>query len=43
MLPGMDGFEVCRQLRARVDVPIIMVTARIEEADRVRGLEGGCR
>jgi two-component system OmpR family response regulator len=41
MLPGMDGFEVCRRLRARYDVPIIMVTARIEEADRVRGLEGG--
>lgn len=41
MLPGMDGFEVCRQLRARVDTPIIMVTARGEEADRVMGLEGG--
>jgi DNA-binding response OmpR family regulator len=41
MLPGADGFEVCRQLRARTDVPIIMVTARLEESDRVRGLEGG--
>ncbi len=41
MLPGMDGYEVCRQLRARVDTPIIMVTARGEEADRVMGLEGG--
>jgi DNA-binding response OmpR family regulator len=41
MLPGVDGFEVCRQLRARVDTPIIMVTARGEEADRVMGLEGG--
>jgi DNA-binding response OmpR family regulator len=41
MLPGMDGFEVCRKLRARVDTPIIMVTARGEEADRVMGLEGG--
>jgi DNA-binding response OmpR family regulator len=41
MLPGMDGFEVCRQLRARLDTPIIMVTARDEEADRVMGLEGG--
>jgi DNA-binding response OmpR family regulator len=41
MLPGADGLEVCRQLRARVDVPIIMVTARGEEADRVLGLEGG--
>lgn len=41
MLPGMDGFEVCRELRSRLDVPIIMVTARDEEADRVMGLEGG--
>ena len=41
MLPGTDGLEVCRQLRARCDVPIIMVTARTEEADRVIGLEGG--
>jgi DNA-binding response OmpR family regulator len=41
MLPGMDGIEVCRQLRARTDAPIIMVTARGEETDRVLGLEGG--
>jgi two-component system OmpR family response regulator len=41
MLPGADGIDVCRQLRARTDVPIIMVTARTEEADRVLGLEGG--
>jgi two-component system, OmpR family, response regulator len=41
MLPGQDGIEVCRRLRERVDVPIIMVTARTEEADRVMGLEGG--
>ena len=41
MLPGADGFDVCRQLRARTDVPIIMVTARLDEAERVRGLEGG--
>ena len=41
MLPQMDGLEVCRQLRARVDTPILMVTARGEEADRVMGLEGG--
>ena len=41
MLPGEGGLEVCRRLRERVDVPIIMVTARIEEADRVMGLEGG--
>src|SRR5262249_12899048 len=41
MLPGRDGIEVCRALRERVDVPIIMLTARTEEADRVVGLEGG--
>jgi DNA-binding response OmpR family regulator len=41
MLPGRDGIEVCRQLRARIDIPIIMVTARGEESDRVLGLEVG--
>jgi CheY-like chemotaxis protein len=41
MLPGADGIAVCRKLRERADVPIIMVTARGEEADRVLGLEGG--
>jgi DNA-binding response OmpR family regulator len=41
MLPGSDGIDVCRALRTRIDVPIIMVTARTEEADRVLGLEGG--
>ena len=41
MLPGEDGLEVCRKLRQRLDVPIVMVTARTEEADRVMGLEGG--
>ncbi|MFO0593174.1 MAG: response regulator transcription factor [Polyangiaceae bacterium] len=41
MLPGMDGLEVCRELRSRIDTPIIMLTARGEEADRVMGLEGG--
>jgi two-component system OmpR family response regulator len=41
MLPGTDGHAICRKLRERVDVPIIMVTARTEEADRVMGLEGG--
>lgn len=40
-LPGLDGLEVCRRLRARTDVPLLMVTARIEEADRVLGLESG--
>ena len=41
MLPTLDGMEVCRRLRARVTTPIIMVTARGEEVDRVLGLEGG--
>jgi two-component system, OmpR family, response regulator len=41
MLPGMDGIEVCRRVRERLDVPIIMLTARGEEADRVMGLEIG--
>jgi DNA-binding response OmpR family regulator len=40
-LPGMDGFEVCRQLRSRSSVPILMLTARDEEPDRVAGLELG--
>lgn len=40
-LPDIDGYEVCRRLRARSDVPIIMVTARGEEVDRVVGLEIG--
>lgn len=40
-LPGIDGFEVCRRLRARSDVPVLMLTARDEEADRVAGLEVG--
>ena len=41
MLPNIDGLEVCRQLRARVDTPIIMVTARGDEADIVAGLQCG--
>ena len=41
MLPGVDGVEVCRALRARSDVAIIMLTARTVEEDRLRGLEAG--
>jgi DNA-binding response OmpR family regulator len=41
MLPDLDGFEVCRRLRARSDVPIIMVTARADSYDVVAGLEAG--
>ena len=40
-LPGIDGFEVCRQIRAQSKVPIVMLTARDEEPDRVAGLELG--
>jgi DNA-binding response OmpR family regulator len=41
MLPGRDGLEVCRWIRSRSDLPIIMLTARGEEADRIVGLELG--
>src|SRR2546421_10130540 len=41
MLPQVDGYEVCRQLRARSSVPIIMLTAKAEEFDKVLGLELG--
>ena len=41
MLPGMDGFEVCRTLRPEMSVPILMLTARDEEIDKVVGLEVG--
>lgn len=41
MLPGKSGMDVCRNLRERHDVPIIMLTARTEEVDRVLGLEAG--
>jgi len=41
MLPGKDGLEVCRELRTRSDVPIVVLTALGEEADRVMGLELG--
>lgn len=40
-LPDIDGYEVCRQLRGRADVPIIVITARGDEVDRVIGLELG--
>ena len=41
MLPGLDGFEVCRRVRAHSNLPILMLTARGEEVDRVLGLEIG--
>ncbi|HWB68780.1 MAG TPA: response regulator transcription factor [Solirubrobacterales bacterium] len=40
-LPGIDGFEVCRRLRARTGVPILILSARDDEVDRVAGLEAG--
>ena len=41
MLPGRDGLSICKDLRQFTDVPIIMVTARVEEVDRLLGLEIG--
>ena len=41
MLPGLDGFEVCRILRREMSVPILMLTARADEVDKVVGLEVG--
>ena len=41
MLPGMDGFEVCKRIRAAHEVPIVMLTARGDDADRISGLEMG--
>lgn len=41
MLPGMDGFEVCKRIRQKSEVPIVMLTARGEEIDKILGLELG--
>jgi DNA-binding response OmpR family regulator len=41
MLPGMDGIQLCRWIRGRSELPVIMLTARAEEADRIVGLELG--
>jgi DNA-binding response OmpR family regulator len=41
MLPGIDGLEVCRRMRARCQVPILMLTARGDDMDRIIGLEIG--
>lgn len=38
MLPGKDGMAVCREIRAKIDIPVLMVTARTEDIDKVRGL-----
>ena len=41
MMPGMDGFEVCREIRREHDVPILMLTARSDDVDKIVGLEIG--
>lgn len=41
MLPGRDGFDICRELRTSSDVPIVTLTARVEEAERLLGLDLG--
>jgi DNA-binding response OmpR family regulator len=41
MLPGKDGMTICREIREKVDIPILMVTARIEDIDKIRGLGTG--
>ena len=41
MLPGMDGFQICRKLREKLDIPIMMVTAKRTEIDQIRGLGFG--
>lgn len=38
MLPGKDGYEVCKEIRDKIDIPILMVTARTESVDKIRGL-----
>ena len=43
MLPKLDGFEVCRQIRAKSDVPIIMLTAKEEEVEEVEIGRASCR
>ncbi len=41
MLPGIDGFELCQQLRKTLDIPILMITARKEDIDKIRGFDRG--
>jgi DNA-binding response OmpR family regulator len=41
MLPGIDGFELCKKLRGFLDIPILMVTARKEDIDKIRGFDRG--
>lgn len=39
MLPGVDGFEICKQIREAKEIPILMVSARKEDIDKIRGLD----
>ena len=41
MLPGMDGFSICKRLREKLDIPILVVTARAQDVDKIRGLGFG--
>lgn len=41
MLPGLDGFTICKKLRDKIDIPILMVTARTQDIDKIRGLGFG--
>jgi len=41
MLPGIDGFELCKKLRQTLDIPILMITARKEDIDKIRGFDRG--
>lgn len=41
MLPGIDGFELCKAIRGKLDIPILMVTARKEDIDKIRGFDRG--
>ncbi len=41
MLPGIDGFDLCKRLRQILDIPILMVTARKEDIDKIRGFDRG--
>ena len=41
MLPGLDGFEICRRIREEKDIPILMVSAKKEDIDKIRGLALG--
>ncbi|MBU0791614.1 MAG: response regulator, partial [Gammaproteobacteria bacterium] len=41
MLPGRDGLDICRELRSFSEVPIMLITARVEEVDRLLGLDLG--